>query len=108
MSRNLGLNRLGVESDAGGRKWPERWRTPVQREIGRRIWWSLAVRQSGPKTSALGFVPDGWLLLPLETARSRVAQFLDFSHASAHGMAYSIHADQNLTGFRASGSARID
>lgn len=44
MSRNLGLNRLGVEGDAAGRKWPDRWRTPVQREIGRRIWWSLAVR----------------------------------------------------------------
>ncbi|KAF9455930.1 fungal-specific transcription factor domain-containing protein [Collybia nuda] len=39
IAQNLGLSRLGSESD--GHCYPAGWRSAVKREIARRVWWSL-------------------------------------------------------------------
>ncbi|WOO81691.1 putative transcription factor lepB [Vanrija pseudolonga] len=37
---NLGLNRLGPET-VPNLQWPRVWQDPIQRDLGRRVWWSL-------------------------------------------------------------------
>ncbi|WOO86330.1 putative transcription factor lepB [Vanrija pseudolonga] len=37
---NLGLNRLGPEN-VRDHQWPRPWQDPVQRDIGRRVWWNI-------------------------------------------------------------------
>lgn len=39
IAQNIGLSRLGNESQKIA--WPEAWRDPLRREIGRRVWWHL-------------------------------------------------------------------
>ena len=39
VAQNIGLSRLGSESQQIF--WPEAWRDPLRREIGRRVWWQL-------------------------------------------------------------------
>ena len=39
VAQNIGLSRLGNENQQIF--WPEAWRDPLRREIGRRVWWQL-------------------------------------------------------------------
>jgi hypothetical protein len=40
IGQNLGLNRL--EAEERGKTWPPLWSTRMQREMGRRVWWTFA------------------------------------------------------------------
>ena len=41
VAQNLGLSRLGPETEARKRVWPEAWQSFRRRETARRVWWNL-------------------------------------------------------------------
>ncbi|ORY35307.1 fungal-specific transcription factor domain-domain-containing protein [Naematelia encephala] len=41
IAQNLGLHRLGSEDLASKTAWPSPWKSPLRREIGRRVWWNI-------------------------------------------------------------------
>ncbi|KAM0751752.1 hypothetical protein T439DRAFT_324943 [Meredithblackwellia eburnea MCA 4105] len=41
VAQNLGLSRLGAESETRKTKWPDAWKSFRRRETGRRVWWNL-------------------------------------------------------------------
>lgn len=41
VAQNLGLSRLGPETESRKALWPEAWKSFRRREIGRRVWWNL-------------------------------------------------------------------
>jgi hypothetical protein len=49
IAQNIGLSRLGRESSQ--QRWPEAWRDPLKREIGRRVWWHLVCLLDFPSVS---------------------------------------------------------
>ncbi|KAK4057475.1 hypothetical protein OIO90_001544 [Microbotryomycetes sp. JL221] len=65
VAQNIGLHRLGAETEARKQLWPEAWKSFAKREMGRRVWWALVM--------------------------------LDWSHAIAHGGAYTAHPSQMHT-----------
>ncbi|KAJ7204411.1 fungal-specific transcription factor domain-containing protein [Mycena pura] len=41
IAQNLGISRLGSEGDGQSQQYPAAWRSVVQREVARRVWWLL-------------------------------------------------------------------
>jgi hypothetical protein len=41
IAQNLGMHRLGPESNSPTKRWPEAWKSFTKRETGRRVWWNL-------------------------------------------------------------------
>ncbi|KAM0786827.1 hypothetical protein ACM66B_002256 [Microbotryomycetes sp. NB124-2] len=43
VAQNIGLARLGAETEARKQLWPEAWKSFAKREVGRRVWWNLVM-----------------------------------------------------------------